>query len=429
MARLYAGGQIRTLRTSRELTQAEMARLLEISPSYLNQLENDQRPLTVAVLIQLTSVFNVDASYFSGEAEREQVAQLAELMPEVPETELAEFARHFPTIAEHVRAIPDTLSGRAANPYEGARNFFQSNRNYFHEVDTAAENLAERLSGRQMRLTRLAAAFDRDHGYTVRFNQHTEGARSELDPLEREIRLRAGLTEAQQCYELSYHYGRLTHAPLLSELVSPIDDSPTRRITEHGLAQYFAAAVTMPYAEILDAARETRYDIDVISARFGTGFESTCQRLGTLQRPGAEAVPFIFIRTDRAGTISKRQATASFHFSREGGTCPLWVVHRAFETPNRVTRQVSVTPDGRTQMWVARMVQGPAVGFGAPRREHAVALGCDAAHASQLVYADGLDLNPAAATPIGPGCETCPRTRCPQRAFPATGVTTGPTSR
>ena len=142
------------------------------------------------------------------------------------------------------------MSGRAANPYEGARNFFQTNRNYFHEVDTAAENLAERLSGRQMRLTRLAAAFDRDHGYTVRFNQHTEGARSELDPLEREIRLRAGLTEAQQCYELSYHYGRLTHAPLLSELVSPIDDSPTRRITEHGLAQYFAAAVTMPLSLI-----------------------------------------------------------------------------------------------------------------------------------------------------------------------------------
>ena len=419
MSKLYAGAQIRTLRTSRNLTQAEMAQLVGLSTSYFNQLENDQRPLSATALVQLCATFGVDASYFSGEAEREVVATLAELMPRIPDTELADFARSFPGIAREVRTIPDTLRRGAPNPYAATQAFFQDNRNYFHDVDTAAEDLARRLSGRQMRLTRLAAAFDRDHHYTVRFNQHTEGARSTIDPLNREIRLRAGLSEAQQCFELSYHYARLTQAAMLSEHVSLIDDSATRRIVEHGLAQYFAAAVTMPYEEFLDAARATRYDIDVISARFGTGFESTCQRLGTLQRPGAEAVPFIFIRTDRAGTISKRQATASFHFSREGATCPLWVVHRAFETPNRVTRQVSVTPDGRAQMWVARMVQGPAVGFGSPRREHAVALGCDTAYASQLVYADGLDLNPAAATPIGPGCATCPRVSCPQRAFPA----------
>ena len=121
----------------------------------------------------------------------------------------------------------------------------------------------------------------------------------------------------------------------------------------------------------------------------------------------------MFIRTDRADNVSKRQATAGFHFSRSGATCPLWVVHRAFETPNRVTRQVSTTPDGRTQLWVARMVQGPAVGFGLPRREHAVALGCDAVHAHELVYADGLDVDPASATPIGPGFATCPRTIVP----------------
>ena len=93
-----------------------------------------------------------------------------------------------------------------------------------------------------------------------------------------------------------------------------------RDITNSGVN--YATAVTMPYAEVLTAAKETRYDIDVVSARFGTGFESTCQRLGTLQRPGAKAVPFVFIRTDRAGNVSKRQATAGFHFSRPRTKCP-----------------------------------------------------------------------------------------------------------
>ena len=419
MAKLYAGGQIRTLRTARNLTQADAAVLVGISPSYLNQLENDQRPLTASVLLQLTSAFGVDASFFSGDAERETAAALSELLPGIAQHELEEFARHFPTLAERVRTIPERLNEQAPNPYEYARSFFQEHSNYFHSLDSAAETLAEHLGGRQLRLTRLASVLDRDFGYTVRFNQPVESGRSDIDTTTREIRLRSGLSEAQQCFELSYRYSNLAHGDVISELIARIDDTPARNVTTHGLAQYFAAAVTMPYTEILQAAHETRYDIDVISARFGTGFESTCQRLGTLQRPGAQAVPFVFMRTDRAGNVSKRQATTSFRFAVSGDTCPLWVVHRAFETPNRVTRQVSTTPDGRTQMWVARMVQGPAVGFGQPRREHAVALGCDAAYAPQLVYADGLDLAPASATPIGPGCATCPRTRCPQRAFPA----------
>lgn len=418
MAKLYAGGQIRTLRTARGLTQADMARALDLSTSYLNQLENDQRPLTASVLLQLTTVFDVDAAFFSGDAERRSAAELAELIPGIPERDLAAFARAYPAIADGILGIPARLRGGSPNPYEATRNFFQEHGNYFHGLDTAAEALAANLGGRQMRLTRLAAALDRDFGYPVRFNQQVQG-RSVVDKQARRIRLRTGLTEAQQCFELAYHYGALSASEEISELIVPIDDPSARTVTAHGLAQYYAAAVTMPYAEILAAAKETRYDIDVVSARFGTGFESTCQRLGTLQRRGAQAVPFVFIRTDRAGNVSRRQATASFHFSSSGGTCPLWVVHRAFETPNRVTRQVSSTPDGRTHLWVARMVQGPAVGFGLPRREHAVALGCDAAHAHELIYADGLDVDPASATPIGPGCAACPRTNCPQRAFPA----------
>lgn len=418
MAKYFAGAKIRTLRAQRGLTQVEMARALDISTSYLNQLENDQRPLTVTVLLQLTRVFGVDAAYFSPDAQQRTVSELAELLPSIDEAELGEFALKFPSIARAVRDIPGLLDTAPANPHVEVRDFFQANDNYFDELDRAAESFAAAAPSRQLRLTRLAAAFDRDFGYTVRFHQPVDAARSVLDTSARELRLRAGLTEAQQCFELSYHYALLAHGALIDDILRPLPEHG-RPLGRHGLGQYFAAAATMPYGEILAAAEATRYDIDVVAAQFGTGFESTCQRLGTLQRPGARAVPFAFVRTDRAGNISKRQSATSFHFSQRGGTCPLWVVHRAFETPNRVTRQVSAMPDGRTYLWVARMVQGPTVGFGTPRKENAVALGCDTDHAHRLVYADGLDLSPSSATPIGPGCEACPRRKCPQRAFPA----------
>src|SRR5699024_4904049 len=117
-----------------------------------------------------------------------------------------------------------------------------------------------------------------------------------------------------------------------------------------GLANYFAGALLLPYTRFLDAAEELRYDIDLLSVQFEVGFETVCHRLSTLQRPGRRGVPFFFVRTDRAGNISKRQSATAFHFSRVGGSCPLWVVHDAFASPGRILTQVAQMPDGRTYL-------------------------------------------------------------------------------
>ena len=59
----------------------------------------------------------------------------------------------------------------------------------------------------------------------------------------------------------------------------------------------------------------------------------------TLQRQGAPGVPFFFVRVDRAGNISERQSATHFHFSRIGGTCPLWNVYEAFSRPGQILAQ------------------------------------------------------------------------------------------
>lgn len=421
MSKLFAGARIHTLRKHYELTQVEMARQVGISTSYLNQLENDQRPLTATVLLQLTDSFDVEASYFSSEHDMRTVNELAELLPELPAEELADFTARFPTIAREVLHLPQHAEAELQDPYTVSRDFFYENNNYFHELDIAAEEFAKWAGSTRIRLTRIATALDTQFNVTVRFNQRTGGPRRVFDPLTRELRLLPGLTEAQQCFELAFQYGLMKEASLIDDYLSDLPTEESKEVARLGLAQYYAAAVTMPYGTFLAHAERTRYDIDVISSRFGTSFESTCQRLSTLQRPGSRSVPFFFVRTDRAGNISKRQSATSFHFSRTGGGCPLWVVHRAFETPNRITRQVAAMPDGRTYLWVARMVQGTAQAFGSPTKEFAVGLGCDLDQAHRLVYSDQLNLSPQAAMPIGPGCGTCQREDCVQRAFPIEG--------
>lgn len=186
------------------------------------------------------------------------------------------------------------------------------------------------------------------------------------------------------------------------------------------LSNYFAGAVRMPYARFLHAAETCGYDIEVLAHQFGVGFEAVCHRLSTMQRPGHCGLPMFFVRVDRAGNVSKRQSATAFHFSRVGGTCPLWIVYEAFSHPTQVLRQVARMPDGSTYLWIARLVSTGTAGFNSPAKSVAVALGCDIMQAHRLVYAKGLDLrDPSVATPIGTGCKVCERAHCPQRAFPS----------
>ena len=166
-------------------------------------------------------------------------------------------------------------------------------------------------------------------------------------------------------------------------------------------------------------ARSVRHDIDRLAQSFGTSFEQTCHRLSTLQREDARGVPFFFCRVDMAGNITKRHSATRLQFARFGGACPLWIVHEAVAIPDRILVQLAETPDGVRYVSMAKGLVKPSGSYQRAPRRYAVALGCEAEHASEFVYADGLDLKAApAATRIGISCRICPRPDCDQRAFP-----------
>ena len=80
MPKTFVGSRVRQLRSERGFSQAALAQTLEISPSYLNQIEHDVRPLTVAVLMRITEVFGVDATFFAAQDDTRLVAELREVM-------------------------------------------------------------------------------------------------------------------------------------------------------------------------------------------------------------------------------------------------------------------------------------------------------------------------------------------------------------
>ncbi|PBC75603.1 hypothetical protein BX265_0273 [Streptomyces sp. TLI_235] len=444
MGKAFAGARLRRLREERGLSQAATARLLDLSPSYLNQLEHDARPLTVPVLLRLTEAFGVDAGWFAPPETARLTAELRDSLGEetaagrVTPGDLDEVAARLPAVARLLmdlnrerRAVAEQLAvlagerGPAADtltPHEQVREFFYRRRNYLHELDTAAEELAEATGLRRggvrevlaERLTarngvRLTTGGDHLHRY---------------DPHTRVLHLSDRLRPGQQAFRMATQLAYLEHDPLLSELAA--QDSPegstARSLTRIGLANYFAAALVLPYTAFHAEAERSRYDIEHLADHFGVGYETVCHRLSTLQRPRLRGVPFSFVRVDRAGNVSKRQSATDFHFSRTGGTCPLWNVYEAFAAPGRVHVQITAMPDGRRHLWTARTVSRSPGGWGRPGKTFAVGLGCELRHAARLVYSAGLDLgDEAAATPIGLGCKVCERPACPQRAAPAIG--------
>ncbi|WP_395298192.1 short-chain fatty acyl-CoA regulator family protein [Kitasatospora hibisci] len=444
MGKAFAGARLRRLREERGLSQAALARLLDLSPSYLNQLEHDARPLTVPVLLRLTEAFGVEAGYFAPPDSARLTAELREALGEqvtagqVTAGELDELAARLPAVARLLtdlgrsrRALSEQLAvlagerGPAADaltPHEQVREFFYRRRNYVDELDTTAEESAAAIGLRRGGVRAvLAERLASGHGVrTVAGSEHLH----RYDPRTGVLSLSDRLRPGQQAFRMATQLAYLEHDPLLSELAA--QDSPEGStawsLTRIGLANYFAAALVLPYTTFHTEAESSRYDIEHLADHFGVGYETVCHRLSTLQRPRLRGVPFSFVRVDRAGNVSKRQSATAFHFSRTGGTCPLWNVYEAFAAPGRVHVQVAAMPDGRRYLWTARAVTRSPGGWGRPGKTFAIGLGCEIRHAGRLVYSAGLNLgDESAATPIGLGCKICERPVCPQRSAPPIG--------
>lgn len=449
--KIYAHTKLRRLRREQGMNQVDMARALGISTSYANQIEQNQRPLTASVLLRIAEVFGVDAEFFSEVAEDRLVADLRTSLADeacgVPlpaAEEISDAARDHPEIARALVALhrryrdaaeqaaalgsPDSdVLLPSAEPHDEVRDFFYAHHNHFEPLETEAERTAEALGLRTGRAADpLVSLLTQRHGVrVVPAAPGRSGDARRFDPATGLLFLSPWLSDGQRAFQLATQLALLEHGPLLDRLAddtTKLTSPESTALARIGLANYFAGALLMPYTAFHAVAEEVRYDIELLSARFGVGFETVCHRLSTLQRTGRRGVPFSFLRVDRAGNISKRQSATDFHFSRLGGTCPLWTVYEAFSAPGRTLTQVAEMPDGKRYFWVARTIVRGGFGHHAPRAEFAVALGCELRHAHRLVYAEGVDLdNPRAATPIGMGCRICERRDCAQRARPPAG--------
>lgn len=436
------------------MTQAELAHRLAISPSYLNLIEHNRRPVTADLLVKLAAVLPLDLRKLSTQHDERVIGELLEVFGDavfenvdLVANDVREFAAAYPATADAVlrlyeayRQTRESLQTIAASlseqngiseapttrfPSEEVGDLLQQYSNYFPELEAGASALAReaRLDDRDSLFSTLAKHLQRAHDVEVRIERTSEmgSALRRFEPRTGRLSLSEALRRGSRNFQLAHQAGLLTQRAVLDRISdNPILTSDeSRALCRVALANYFAGAVLMPYDAFLESARRERYDIELLGDRFRASFEQACHRLTTLRRPGAEGIPFHMARIDIAGNLSKRFSASGWRFARFSGACPRWNVFEAFLTPGMIRTQVSQTPDGQVFFDIARTVSKQSGGFHAPRTRYAIMIGCEVVHARELVYADGRDLASAdAIVPIGPTCRLCDRLDCEQRAFP-----------
>lgn len=443
--RLFAGHRLRDLRYRAGLSQAHMAERLGISVSYLSQIENNDRPITQAVLIAIAREFPFEGSEIGGGAlpgllaaidaatdssiprarmSEEAVRRSAEQQPQLARRMVA-VHEAYRRSQDQLRVLDDQLESGARDsaqlPWEEVRDWFQAEGNYIDSLDRAAETLRGELAAGPLDRA-VEERLGVRHNIRVLLEMSENQPLSRYDPAERTFTLDAGQPPESRSFLLA---NLLVRHELAGELhrvreESGLGGAATRELLSIGLANYAAGALLLPYAEFRQMAHEWRHDIDRLRQRFGASFEQTCHRLSTLQRPGAAGLPVFFCRVDMAGNITKRHSATRLQFARFGGACPLWIVHEAVAIPDRVLVQLAEMPDGTRYVSMAKGLVKPSGSFARPPRRYAVAVGCEEAYAADFVYADALRTG-GAATPIGTSCRICPRHDCDQRAFPPAG--------
>lgn len=446
--KIFAGPRVRRIRNGLGISQTAMAEGLGISPSYLNLIERNQRPLTVQLILKLASVYRIDVEDLRGESggmagELKEVFADPLLSGEIPgNEELVEVVEAGPNAAQGMiklyraykeqaarltdlagllaQAGHDTSVAAAKLPMDEVRELLAARPNFHAAIETAAEAFHDRLNPGEDLASAIREWLKQDCGIVVRtLPVHAmPNLRRRYDRHSMRLFLSERLYPHDQLREMAQEACQIALRDEIAAAVAglALSSSEARRIARFELGRYAALALMMPYAAFLAAAQRARYDISLLCARFRVSFDQAASRLTSLQRPGASGIPFFLMEVDIAGNRIRRIGSQGFPQARFGGYCPKLNIHAAFAAPGQILAESADMPDGTGYLLIARTLEGPIAGFQERVRRTALLIGCEAAHAGQTVYAHLVEERDRLA--IGSGCRLCERPGCLARAEP-----------
>ncbi len=516
--RAPVGIRIRRQRLDRGISQAGLARMVGISSSYLNLIENSRRDVGGALLLRIAEQLQLDIDELSGNQEQKTLQNMQEMLrdpvlqgldfgqtdfrdllarfPEVAAAlirlhrmgaeamaeveaftnrfasdpllgqmlhevlnrltgmrssaeiiarveDLSEADRHRFTVAinREAQELSTTMRGlvgyfdratirrRTISPVRQVEDAFIAANNHFPALEDLADRLRADVAG-EFGETALAAVLADRFGLRCRRWPEAPGTpetpgtpaprlaeQARADHESGVLWLRASAPLATRVFRMCRQIAELAAPELLDQTCAALEPASdeARQLMRGALSSYVAGAMMMPYERISATAAEHRYDIDLLSHIHGASFEQVAHRLVTLRRPGAEGVPFGFLRADPSGRLTKRFPLPGLSLPGGGHGCLLWPIYHT-AAAGGVVRQIAEFPNGARFLMIAKSVPKRISTWAEQPLVFSVMLACDIHHADRTVYAQGLDLSDTRTQlAVGPSCQLCIRQNCSHR--------------
>ena len=445
------GPKIKAFRRQLGMQANKLAEELDISPSYLNLIENGKRKIDGDLLLKVCEKLRIELSDLTSKADINLENNISELLGDelfedldILGPEVKDLVNTNPKIAKALIKLGDNFkqkdheivnklenisgkiidSRKAAFPGEVISDFLQENKNFFPKLENFANTIFEKV--KQNNRTRYIALCDflkSEYGIFVKDIIPEEGKPfSKIYKAKtKELLLSDYLSLETKKLHAAAQIAQEGASKEIEEYLSTFNfpSEEAKKLTRVALLNYCGAAILMPYQLFHKECKELKYDLELLQNTFATSFEQVSHRVTCLQDPRLPGIPFHFLRVDVAGNISKRFSLSGIEIPRYGGACPRWNVYSAFSRPGVIQAAVSKMTNGEKYVCIAKTVEKGVGRYGQKKSMLSIGLGCEAKYAKDFVYTENLDLNDKKSElPIGVSCRTCDRLDCSQRAFP-----------
>ncbi len=422
------GSRIRERRQIAGLRQAELARQVGISASYINLIEHNRRRIAGKLLLDIARVLKVDPTLLTEGAEAALVASLREAAADsgvaAVEAERAdEFAGRFPGWAE--------VMARQRQRIQSLEQAVEMLSDRFNRDPHLAESLHELLStATAIRSTAaiLAETGDLTAEWRDRFHRNldqdsrrladsSKSLVSYLDATTLTEEGRAIPQEEAEAFVTAHH----AHFPeletgevdpeTLTDRASELSTPAARQIVLVILRRYLADARTMPLTEMRETLSRSGLDPLALARRFGVTLTTALRRLAVMPQDDV-GVEVGLVVCDASGSILFRKPTEGFALPRFGESCPLWPLYGALSRPMTPIRQRVAQPGRDNAIFDCVAISEPVgpVSFNQEPVYRSTML---------IVPVAEADTDGAEAIPVGVSCRICPRATCSARREPS----------
>ncbi|WP_224823266.1 helix-turn-helix transcriptional regulator [Cognatishimia sp. MH4019] len=422
------GSRIRDRRTAKGLKQADLARQVGISPSYLNLIEHNRRRIGGKLLIDLSRVLEVEATQLTEGAEAALLTRMRQAAADTAKTgaeedRADEFAGRFPGWAGLVAAQHDRIA-----QLERTVETLTDRLTHDPFLSTSLYDVVSSVTSIRSTSSILAGEEDLDDEWQSRFLQNldndsrrlAESSQALVAYLDGVGDAQGGATSPQEELE-GYLLRNGYHLPTLEDgSATPQDlvadaalaSEPAQILALAYFTRYEADALQLPLEGFLERFGTTP-DPAALAQSYRTDIATILRRIATMPDEGAEQ-RIGLVTCDASGTLTFRKESPGFSIPKFGAACPLWPLYQALIRPHTPVEAVVEQASRTAPLFRCYAIAQPL----RPASFH----GPDVIEATMLIIplegAHELAAG-AKAQPIGSSCRICPREACIARREPS----------